>query len=124
MQDAVEYFELAVAEDDQGAIADATEQSSTLAARIRELELKRMLSGPADHSDAIVSINPGAGGTDAKDWAAMLLRMYLRWCERREYKTDIIDYQEGDEAGLDAVTFTVSGESAYGNFRSEDGVHR
>ena len=83
-----------------------------------------MLSGPADHANAIVSIHPGAGGTDAKDWAAMLLRMYLRWCERRGYKTEILDYQEGDEAGIDAVSFTVAGDAAYGYLRSEVGVHR
>lgn len=83
-----------------------------------------MLSGPADGSDAIVSINPGAGGTDARDWAGMLMRMYLRWCERRGFKTEIIDYQEGAEAGIDGVTFSVAGEFAYGHLRSERGVHR
>jgi peptide chain release factor 2 len=83
-----------------------------------------MLSGPADHNSAIISIHPGAGGTDAKDWAAMLMRMYLRWCERRGYKTDIVDYQDGDEAGIDAVSITVAGPNAYGYLRSESGVHR
>jgi peptide chain release factor 2 len=83
-----------------------------------------MLSGPADRGNAIVSIHPGAGGTDAKDWAAMLMRMLLRYCERKGYKTDIVDYQEGDEAGIDAVTFTVTGDAAYGYLRSENGVHR
>ncbi len=83
-----------------------------------------MLSGPADRANAIVSIHPGAGGTDAKDWAAMLLRMYLRFCERRGYKAEIIDYQDGDEAGIDDVSFTVSGDAAYGYLRSETGVHR
>ena len=67
-----------------------------------------MLSGPVDHANAIVSIHPGAGGTDAKDWAQMLLRMYLRWCERRGYKTEIIDFQEGDEAGIDGVVLHAS----------------
>ena len=67
-----------------------------------------MLSGPVDHANAIVSIHPGAGGTDAKDWAQMLLRMYLRWCERRGYKTEIIDFQEGDEAGIDGVDASPS----------------
>jgi peptide chain release factor 2 len=119
-----EYLELAAAEQDEAAIADAAAQAQTLAKRVHELELKRMLSGPADGADAIVSINPGAGGTDAKDWASMLLRMYLRWCERRGYKTEIIDFQESDEAGIDTVTFTVSGEWAYGYLRSEVGVHR
>jgi len=83
-----------------------------------------MLSGPADHGDAIVSINPGAGGVDAKDWAGMLMRMYLRWCERKGYKTEIIDYQDSDEAGIDGVTFTVQGPNAYGYLRAECGVHR
>lgn len=83
-----------------------------------------MLSGPVDHANAIVSIHPGTGGTDAKDWGEMLLRMYLRWCERRGYKTDIIDYQVGDEAGIDGVSFTVSGPNAYGYLRPEMGVHR
>jgi peptide chain release factor 2 len=124
LSDAIEYLELAAEEEDDSAIADAAKQAEKLAKRIRDLELKRMLSGPADQSDAIVSINPGAGGTDAKDWAAMLLRMYLRWCERRGYKTEIIDYQEALEAGIDSVSFTVSGEAAYGYLRSEVGVHR
>jgi peptide chain release factor 2 len=124
LDEATEYLELAAAENDQSAIADAAEQVEALARRVRELELKRMLSGPADHSDAIVSINPGAGGTDAKDWAAMLLRMYLRWCERRGYKTEIVDYQAAMEAGIDSVSFTVEGENAYGYLRSEVGVHR
>ncbi len=83
-----------------------------------------MLSGPADHADAIVSIHPGTGGTDAKDWAEMLLRMYLRWAERRGYKTEIIDYQVGDEAGIDGASFLVTGPSAYGYLRAEMGVHR
>ena len=83
-----------------------------------------MLSGPVDHSNAIISIHPGTGGTDAKDWAAMLQRMYLRWCEKHGYKTEIIDFQEGDEAGIDGVSFTVAGDHAFGYLRSEIGVHR
>ena len=124
IEDADEYLELGAAEDDLDAIADAAVQVEAIDQRLRRAELERMLSGPADRANAIVSIHPGAGGTDAKDWAAMLLRMYLRWCERRGYKTDIIDYQDGDEAGLDAVSFTVAGESAYGYLRGEHGVHR
>lgn len=119
-----DYLELAAAEGDESALADATKQVEVIDERLRKAELDRMLSGPADHNNAIVSIHPGAGGTDAKDWAAMLFRMYLRWCERRGYKTEIIDYQEGEEAGIDTVTFTVSGDSAYGYLRSESGVHR
>ena len=124
LEEAGDYLELAAEEDDESAVADAATQINTLATQLRELELKRMLSGPADHSDAIVSVNPGAGGTDAKDWAAMLMRMYMRWCERRGYKVTIIDQQEGDEAGIDGVSFSVSGESAYGYLRAEQGGHR
>lgn len=83
-----------------------------------------MLSGELDHAGAIVSIHPGTGGNDAKDWAQMLLRMYLRWCEKRGYKTELIDFQEGDEAGIDGASFTVSGDHAFGYLRSEHGVHR
>ena len=95
-----------------------------LETRVRALELKRMLSGEVDHASAIVSIHPGTGGTDAKDWAQMLMRMYLRWCEKRGYKTEIIDFQESDEAGIDGVSFTVQGPYAFGYMRAENGVHR
>ena len=124
LDDLGEYLELGAAENDEAAIADAAAQARAIDARLRQAELERMLSGPADGANAIVSIHPGAGGTDAKDWAGMLMRMYLRWAERRGYKTDIIDYQEGEEAGIDGVSFTVSGDSAYGYLRSEAGVHR
>ncbi|MBM4374063.1 MAG: peptide chain release factor 2 [Deltaproteobacteria bacterium] len=122
--DAGDYLDLAVGENDEGALADAVAQIEALALVVRDLELKRMLSGPADHGDAIVSINPGAGGVDAKDWAGMMMRMYLRWCERKGYKTEILDYQDSDEAGIDGVTFTVQGPNAYGYLRAECGVHR
>ncbi|HWP05323.1 MAG TPA: peptide chain release factor 2, partial [Polyangiaceae bacterium] len=92
--------------------------------RVRQAELRRMLSGPVDHASAIVSIHPGTGGTEAKDWAEMLLRMYLRYCERKGYKTEILDYQAGDEAGIDGVSFSVQGQNAYGYLRAEVGVHR
>ncbi|WP_437969575.1 peptide chain release factor 2 [Sorangium sp. So ce260] len=124
IEDLAEYLELGAAEGDEGVIADADTQADAIAGRLRKVELDRMLAGPADRGNAIVSIHPGAGGTDAKDWASMLLRMYLRFCERRGYKTEIIDYQDGDEAGIDAVTFTVTGDAAYGYLRSEAGVHR
>ncbi|MCA9620296.1 MAG: peptide chain release factor 2 [Myxococcales bacterium] len=122
--DANDYLELAAEEGDDGAVADVDRQLDDLDRELRSLELKRMLSGPADNSDAIVSINPGAGGTDARDWAQMLMRMYMRWCERRGFKTEIIDYQEAAEAGIDGVTFSVAGEFAYGHLRAERGVHR
>jgi len=99
-------------------------QVPSLGARVRGAELARMLAGPVDHANAIVSIHPGTGGTDAKDWAQMLLRMYLRWCERRGYKTEMLDFQEGDEAGIDGASFSVQGDHAFGYLRSENGVHR
>ncbi|MCP3677151.1 MAG: peptide chain release factor 2 [Deltaproteobacteria bacterium] len=91
---------------------------------LRSLEVERMLSGENDGHNAIVSIHPGAGGTEAQDWAEMLLRMYLRWSEQRGYKTEIVDYQPGEEAGVKSVTFTVTGENAYGYMKAEAGVHR
>jgi len=124
LSDAEGYFELGVAESDQAAISDAEAQVSGLETRLREAELARMLSGPVDHANAIVTINAGEGGTESKDWAQMLLRMYLRWCERRGYKTEIVDYQEGDEAGISGAAFTASGPYAYGYLRAESGVHR
>jgi peptide chain release factor 2 len=88
------------------------------------MEFARMLSGPHDANNAIFSINAGAGGTEAQDWADMLLRMYLRFCERKGYRTEITDYQPGDEAGVKGVTFTVEGDYAYGFLRAEIGIHR
>lgn len=105
-------------------VSEAEGQLRALGTRVRSAELARMLSGPVDHANAIVSIHPGTGGTDAKDWGQMLMRMYLRWCERRGYKSEVIDFQEGDEAGIDGVSFTVAGPSAFGYLRSENGVHR
>jgi peptide chain release factor 2 len=124
VDEALEYLELAASENDEGVLGDVERQAPELEARVRKAELGRMLSGPVDHANAIVSIHPGTGGTDAKDWGEMLLRMYVRWCERRGYKTDIIDYQAGDEAGIDGASFTVSGPNAYGYLRAEMGVHR
>jgi peptide chain release factor 2 len=124
VKDASELFELAAAENDEALLADVHQQAEALAGRVRKAELARMLSGPVDHASAIVSIHPGAGGTDAKDWGEMLLRMYVRWCERKGYKTEIIDYQAGDEAGIDGAAFTVTGPYAYGYLRAEVGVHR
>ncbi len=87
-------------------------------------EIKKMLGGEHDRKNAIVTIHPGAGGTESQDWAEMLLRMYLRWAERRGFKREIIDYQPADEAGLKSVTFTVTGDYAYGLLSAEAGVHR
>jgi peptide chain release factor 2 len=87
-------------------------------------EIKKMLGGEHDRKNAILAIHPGAGGTESQDWAEMLLRMYLRWAERRGFKREVIDYQPGDEAGLKSATVTVNGEYAYGLLLAEAGVHR
>jgi peptide chain release factor 2 len=124
LDDAVVLLDLGAAENDEATIAEAAAQVPSLETRLRKAELERMLAGPVDHANAIVSIHPGTGGNDAKDWAQMLLRMYLRWAERRGFKTEIIDYQEGDDAGIDGASFSVQGDHAFGYMRSENGVHR
>jgi peptide chain release factor 2 len=91
---------------------------------IRQMEFKRMLGGEHDSGNAIVSINAGAGGTEAQDWVEMLLRMYLRWTEKRGFKSEIVDILVGEEAGLKNVTFTVNGPYAYGYLKAETGIHR
>jgi peptide chain release factor 2 len=124
VNDASELLELGASEGDESVVSDVEKQVPALSSRVRQAELRRMLSGPVDHANAIVDIHPGTGGTDAKDWAEMLLRQYLRWCERHGYKTEIVDYQAGDEAGIDGASFTVQGPNAYGYLRAEVGVHR
>jgi peptide chain release factor 2 len=91
---------------------------------VQAAEIKKMLGGEHDRKNAIVTIHPGAGGTESQDWAEMLLRMYLRWTERRGFKRELIDYQAAEEAGLKSVTFTVAGEYAFGLLSAEAGVHR
>jgi peptide chain release factor 2 len=110
--------------DDQSLLKEAGSLFQPTLQLIEELEFRSLLSGEADHLNAYVSINAGAGGTDAQDWAEMLLRMYLRWCERKGFKTEIVDYQQGKEAGIKSATFTVIGEYAYGFLKYESGVHR
>ena len=107
------------------------EASRELAAKVRELEqgvaaveLKRILGGEHDAGNAILTLHPGAGGTEAQDWAEMLLRMYLRWCERRGYRTQVVDLQPGEGAGLKSATVTVEGAYAYGYLKAEAGIHR
>ena len=126
-EDLEEYqimLDLAVDESDEEALAEVTQQISDLDHRIAALSLELMLDGEDDGKNAILSINAGAGGTEAQDWAEMLFRMYTRWVERRGYKIEMIDYQPGEEAGVKSVTFTAGGENAYGYLKSEIGVHR
>ncbi len=111
-------------EGDNSIAAEIEKALKRLNAELEKYEFNKLLSGEYDDSSAIVTINAGAGGTDAQDWAEIMLRMYLRWCQNREWKTDIMDQSEGEEAGLKSVTFKVDGPFAYGYFSCEKGVHR
>jgi peptide chain release factor 2 len=104
--------------------AEATAKLESAGEALADAELRRLLGGEHDATNAIVSINAGAGGTDACDWAEMLLRMYLRWAERRGFACEVVDRQEGDEAGIRSATLTVAGDHAYGYLKAEEGVHR
>jgi peptide chain release factor 2 len=104
--------------------ADLARGLDNYARNVEDGEVRTMLSGPMDAKNAIVTIHPGAGGTESQDWAEMLTRMYFRWTERRGFKRDVIDHQPGDEAGIKSTTFTVTGEYAYGLLSAEAGVHR
>lgn len=110
--------------EDNSSLEELKTELKSITDEIREFEIKTMLSGEHDGGNAFLNINPGAGGTEAQDWAEMLLRMYLRWCERRGFTTSIIEYQPGDEAGLKSVTIEIKGDFAYGYLRAERGVHR
>jgi len=117
-------IELVEEQSDPETEAEIARRLKDLAKDLQDLEFRQAMSGEFDSGNAIVSIHPGAGGTEAQDWAEMLLRMYLRWAERRGYETEILDYLEGDEAGLKSVTFMLRGDYAYGYMRCEVGIHR
>ena len=117
-------LDLAIEESDADTLDEATRQIQSLEVRIKKLSFDLMLDDPDDPNNAIISINAGAGGTDAQDWAEMLFRMYTRWTERKGFKLDLIDFQPGDEAGIKSVTFTAQGKYAHGYLKTENGVHR
>ncbi len=121
-KDTLELIEMAAGDEDM--LAELVTQLEPLEASVRQLEVQRMLAGPEDKCDAILTIHPGAGGVDAADWAEMILRMYLRWCEAKGFKTEMLDHQPGDEAGLKSATVAVRGAYGYGYLRAENGVHR
>jgi len=124
LTDANELYEMAVDEDDTDTIETLFEEASSLEDIIAKTEIEVMLSGDDDGSNAIVTIHPGAGGTESCDWAAMLYRMYLRWAERKGFKIELLDHQSGDEAGIKDVSFIVSGINSYGYLKTENGIHR
>jgi len=116
------YFELA--REGEDVLADLERDIKALSTFAEELEARTMLSGEADALNAIVTVHPGAGGTESQDWAEMLLRMYLRWAEQQGFKTEMNDYQDGEEAGIKSATFTIMGDYAFGMLAGESGVHR
>jgi peptide chain release factor 2 len=118
------HIELGSEAEDEETLFEVKLLMSKLEEGISRLEFQRMLSGPHDANNCFVSINAGAGGTEAQDWAEMLLRMYLRYCELKGWKSEVTDYQAGDEAGVKGVTFSVSGEFSYGYLKAEAGIHR
>lgn len=121
--DAVVLLEFAEAEDEES-LKELDALTVQLAHALGEAETEMMLAGESDQRNAICTVHPGAGGTESQDWAEMLLRMYLKWAERRGFKTELLEYQPGDEAGLKSATFRVEGEYAYGLLAAEAGVHR
>ncbi len=119
-----ELYELASTERDEETFELLFEEAAELEELIKSTEISVMLSSPDDASNAIITIHPGAGGTESQDWAQMLYRMYLRWAERQNFKIEPLDYQPGEEAGIKDVSFIIKGENAYGYLKTENGVHR
>ncbi len=124
LEDAQTLVELAQEEGEESMGSEIAEITEKLEEKLMEVELSSLLGDPRDPKNAIINIHPGAGGTESCDWASMLYRMILRFCERREYNVDILDYQPGEEAGLKSAAIKVSGPMAYGHLKSEAGVHR
>lgn len=119
-----EILSLSEAEDDQQFIKEVQSEVRSLSVQLDQVEFQNMLDDPDDHLNAILTIHPGAGGTESQDWAQMLIRMYLRWIERKGFKADILDLQSGEEAGIKSATIEVTGEYAYGYLKAEIGIHR
>jgi len=124
LEDCQTLLELSLEEADEASLKEAAGQLRQVGAGVDRFSLELLLDGQDDGNNAIVSINAGAGGTEAQDWAEMLFRMYSRWVERRGFASEIFDLQPGEEAGIKSVTFTVSGQNAYGYLKTETGVHR
>ena len=117
-------LELSGEEGGEAMLEDAEGSLNELAGKLDDVELRSTLSGVTDKNNAILTINPGAGGTESQDWAQILMRMYMRWAEKSGFKVEIVEYMAGDEAGIKSVTMTISGQYAYGYLKGEAGVHR
>ncbi|WP_407932798.1 peptide chain release factor 2 [Granulicatella seriolae] len=117
-------FDMLKEEPDEEIHQDLVEQLQSLEKDLNQYELSMLLSGPHDKENAILELHPGAGGTESQDWGSMLMRMYTRWAEKHNYKVQILDYQDGEEAGIKSVTLLIEGLNAYGYLKAEKGVHR
>ncbi|MGE5820551.1 MAG: peptide chain release factor 2 [Deltaproteobacteria bacterium] len=124
LEEARFFLDVAKDEKSEEALGEAATKVAEVAQAMAQTELAQILGEPDDRRNAIVTLHPGAGGTEAQDWADMLLRMYLRWADRRGYRKEILEYQPGEEAGVKSVTFTVEGDYAYGYLKAEAGIHR
>ncbi len=124
IQDARDLMEMALAEEDFDTVAAVETDAESLRERIEALEFRRMFANPADPSNCFLDIQAGAGGTEAQDWASMLLRQYLRYAERKGFKTEVLEESEGEVAGIKSATIKIEGEYAFGHLRTETGVHR
>lgn len=124
VEDAKEILEMAKSENDEETMAMLFDEAEALETLVSNVEVETMLSGENDDKNAIISIHPGAGGTESQDWASILYRMYLRWAERHSFKVELLDYQAGEEAGIKDVSLIIKGENSYGYLKSENGIHR
>jgi peptide chain release factor 2 len=124
LEEARFFLDVAKDEKSEEALNEAAAKVAEVGKSMAQIELTQLLGGPDDRRNAIVTLHPGAGGTEAQDWAEILLRMYLRWADRRDYRKEILEYQPGEEAGLKSVTFAVDGDYAYGYLKAEAGIHR
>lgn len=124
MDDAEVMYELVKEENDADLLTELTEEVTVLRNKVKDFELEMLLSEPYDKNNAILELHPGAGGTESQDWASILLRMYQRWAESRNYKVETLNYLAGDEAGVKSVTLLIKGHNAYGYLKAEKGVHR
>jgi peptide chain release factor 2 len=122
--DLLALLELAEAEGDEGVAGEVATETAELARELEDMELALALSGEYDRRSAILAIHAGAGGTDSQDWAEMLMRMYLRWADKRKYKAEVLDVMPGEEAGIKSATIEISGRNVYGFLKGERGVHR
>ncbi|MBR4627615.1 MAG: peptide chain release factor 2 [Ruminococcus sp.] len=124
LEDLITLIELSIEEDDESSIDEIKAESEAFKQKLEEEKLSTLLNGEYDGSNAILTFHAGAGGTEAQDWAEMLYRMYNRWAERHEFKVELLDYLDGDEAGMKSASILIEGENAYGYMKSESGVHR